>query len=101
MNSYASHSFTGELNGNDSVLVSYDELRLANTKLLELEYEKSINKNLLNIISNDSIAICVLESRISSMDNDYKRNLQIEKHKRNIISAVAIAEFVLLIIAIF
>lgn len=49
---------TGErVNPIDSVLISYDDLRLANSKLIELEYEKQINNNLRSVISNDSIVI--------------------------------------------
>ena len=41
----------------DSVLVAYDDLRLANSKLIELNYEKKINTTLRNIVANDSIII--------------------------------------------
>lgn len=63
------HPFTGELvQSKDSVLISYDDLRLANSKLIELDYEKQINTNLRSIISNDSIIIKnyqVLNERIN------------------------------------
>lgn len=52
---------TGEVVKLDSVLIAYDDLRIVNSKLIELEYEKEINKGLCNIIHNDSIII-----------NDYK-----------------------------
>lgn len=41
----------------DSVLISYDDLRLVNSKLIELDYEKQINNNLHSIIANDSTII--------------------------------------------
>ena len=63
------HLSTGEsVNLKDSVLISYDDLRLVNSKLIELDYEKQINKNLRNVIHNDSIIIRdyqVLNERIN------------------------------------
>lgn len=51
-------SSTGEgATSNDSVLVAYKDLKLANSKLIQLDYEKQINNNLRNIIYNDSIII--------------------------------------------
>lgn len=50
--------FTGELvTPDDSVLIAYDDLRIVNSKLIELEYEKAINGTYRNIIANDSIII--------------------------------------------
>lgn len=49
-NSYESYNTHNE---NDSVYISYDDLRIVNSKLIELEYEKEINKNLREIIDND------------------------------------------------
>ena len=52
------HLSTGDVvQPNDSVLISYEDLRLANSKLIELEYEKQINNNLRSVIYNDSIVI--------------------------------------------
>lgn len=41
----------------DSVLISYDDLRIVNSKLIQLEYEQKINTNLRSVIQNDSIII--------------------------------------------
>lgn len=52
----------------DSVLISYDDLRIVNSKLIQLDYEKQINANLRTIIKNDSIVIKdykILNDRIS------------------------------------
>lgn len=52
----------------DSVLISYDDLRIVNSKLIQLDYEKQINTNLRTIIKNDSIVIKdykLLNNRIS------------------------------------
>ena len=74
-NSYASNSTdylnlsTGELViPEDSVLISYNDLRIVNSKLIQLDYEKQINANLRTIIKNDSIVIKdykLLNDRIS------------------------------------
>lgn len=52
----------------DSVLISYNDLRIVNSKLIQLDYEQQINANLRTIIKNDSIIIKdyqVLNNRIS------------------------------------
>lgn len=41
----------------ESVLISYNDIRLANVKLIRLEYTEEINNKLRDIISNDSIII--------------------------------------------
>lgn len=41
----------------DSVLISYNDLRIVNSKLIQLDYEQQINANLRTIIKNDSIII--------------------------------------------
>ena len=63
-NSYASNPTdflnlsTGELViPEDSVLISYNDLRIVNSKLVQLDYEQQINANLHTIIKNDSIII--------------------------------------------
>ena len=62
-------SMGGREQPSDSVLISYSDLKVVNSKLIELEYEKQINTKLRNIVSNDSIII-----------NDYKTiNEQITK----------------------
>ena len=52
----------------DSVLISYYDLRIVNSKLIQLYYEQQINANLRTIIKNDSIIIKdykILNDRIS------------------------------------
>ena len=60
---------TGELViPEDSVLISYNNLRILNSKLIQLDYEQQINTNLRTIIKNDSIIIKdyqVLNDRIN------------------------------------
>lgn len=45
----------------DSVLVSYNDLRKANAKMIELKYEKVKNDSLVNIIKTDTQIINDLE----------------------------------------
>ena len=52
--SNVSISSTGEQCGkSDSVLISYDDIRIVNSKLIQLKYEKEINDSLKVIINND------------------------------------------------
>ena len=84
----------------DSILISYNDLRKVNAKLIELEYEKDINKNLRNIVYNDSIAISSLTFRINSMDNDCKRRLNKIKRERNVAGGIGIGAIILLILSL-
>lgn len=101
MNSLASEGDTIPSTGRqDSVLIAYDDLRKVNSKLIELEYEKEINKNLRNIITNDSVAIHSLRSRIYNMDGDCNRRVKTLKKERNIAGGIGIVAIVLLVISI-
>ena len=101
MNSLASEGDTSPSTGRqDSVLIAYDDLRKVNSKLVELEYEKEINKNLRNIITNDSVAINNLRSRIYNMDRDCDRRVKQVKKERNIAGGIGIVAIVLLVISI-
>lgn len=84
----------------DSVLIAYSDLRKVNSKLIELEYEKEINFNLRQVISNDSIAIDALRSEIYNMDVYYKRQTQQIKKQRNVAGGIGISAIILLIISI-
>ncbi len=67
---------TGELdNRNDSVLIAYDDLRTVNSKLIELDYERQINTNLRNIISNDSIALCEYDKLSRDLSKENKKHI--------------------------
>ena len=102
--SVAAISSTGRLKQDslthDSILVSYDDLRKANSKLIELEYEKRINKSLRIIIDNDSIAISGLNSRINYIQQDCDRTNKKYKRQRNITSGIGIGAIILLIISL-
>ena len=101
MNSLANESDTISSTGRqDSVLIAYNDLRKVNGKLIELEYEKEINKNLKNIICNDSIAINALSSKIIGMERKYNKEIKQIKKQRNIAGGIGIISIVLLIISI-
>ena len=53
-------SSTGEVVQEDSVLISYNDLKVVNGKLFELKYEKETNNILRTIIRNDSLVIDTL-----------------------------------------
>lgn len=81
----------------DSVLISYDDLRTVNSKLVELKYEKDINKNLKEIIVNDSIVITGLSNysaTVAAKARSYKR-------ERNILAGTSVALLLGLIISLF
>ena len=92
----------GESNSltNDSVLISYDDLRIVNSKLIELEYEKEINDNLRNIVNNDSVAISNLRSRIDSIQRDSEQYVKHVKRQRNTAVGTTILFAVSLIISL-
>ena len=60
----------------DSVLVSYDDLRLANSKLIELDYENKINATLRSIIVNNSIIIQHYKTNNALLNKSYKKTIR-------------------------
>lgn len=89
---------TGEReNRKDSVLIAYDDLRLANSKLVELKYEKEVNKKLRQVVSNDSIIIKDYTTLINKYNKDCKKAVR----QRNIfvgVGAAAIATALIFIL---
>ena len=86
--------------GQDSILIAYSDLRKVNAKLIELEYEREINKNLRDIVNNDSIAISTLKSGISRISADADKRVKVAKKQRNVTIGASIVSVVLLIISI-
>lgn len=84
----------------DSVLIAYNDLRKVNSKLIELEYEREINSKYKKVISNDSVAISSLNSRIVCIDSIYTRKIRNIKKQRNVVGSVGIFSIILLIISI-
>lgn len=85
---------TGERhNSNDSVLISYDDLRIANSKLIQLQYEKEINNELRNVVHNDSIIISEYKKENAKLKDDNNKAIK-EKYAYRITSATLAASFV-------
>ena len=80
-------SSTGEVVKQDSIYISYSDLKIVNSKLIELKYEKETNTILRKIIKNDSIIIDTLivnnNKLTSDIQNLYKVNNKY-KNQRNI-----------------
>ena len=87
--------FTGGLE-HDSIKVAIDDLRKANTKLIELSYEKDINKNLRQIIRNDSVLAEQARQRYILLDRSCKKVTK----QRNVAYCSAGATIMLLILSL-
>lgn len=67
-------SSTGGLTAkSDSVLISYDDLRKANAKMVELKYEKEINDSLRLIIFNDEIIMQEYNNNVDALKKQIKQ----------------------------
>jgi len=93
-------SFTGVRVSDEYAIVSYDALRIANAKMIELEYEKEINKNLKEIIYNDSIIISEYKTYIDDVDLKYNRKIKTLKKDLAISTGCGISCLALLILAL-
>lgn len=63
-------SSTGEVIEQDSIYISYTDLKIVNSKLIELKYEKETNTILRKIIKNDSIIIDTLIINNNKLTSD-------------------------------
>ena len=71
---------TGELTATpDSILISFNDLRKANAKMVELKYEKEINDSLRSIIINDDKIIREYNNSV----NGLKKQILQAKRERN------------------
>lgn len=94
-NDNAKISSTGELLASpDSVLISFDDLRKANAKMVELKYQKEINDSLRSIIKNDDVIMREYRS------NTYALKKQIISYKKQRNIAVGGGIFVTLSLAL-
>ena len=86
INLYANNyhiSSTGEVVQKDSVLISYNDLKVVNGKLIELKYEKETNNILRKIIRNDSLSIDTLTTdNIKLISNVQTLNKSNKKYKK-------------------
>ena len=93
--SKSSTSSTGRIE-QDSVTVAISDIRKANAKLIELSYEKDINKNLRQIIRNDSVLAEQARQRYILLDRSCKKI----KNQRNIAYCSTGVAIVLLILSL-
>lgn len=93
-------SFTGVLVLDNYALVSCDALRIANAKMVELEYEKEINKNLKEIIYNDSITISTLKNNIEVVEDKCEKEIKSSKKKLHIAEGCSGGLLILLVLAL-
>lgn len=89
-------SSTGGVYPNDSVLVSYDDLRNANAKMIELKYTREINSKLKDIIRNDSI----IQVKQANIINTTNKKVKRFKNERNIFAGVSIISILAVIISV-
>lgn len=83
---------TGEL---DSVLISYNDLRIVNSKLVELDYIKQINAKYKSVISNDSAII----NNYKQLNANINKTAIKYKKQRNNLFCIAIATTISFIIS--
>ena len=85
-------SSTGEIIEQDSIYISYTDLKIVNSKLIELKYGTETNTILRKIIKNDSIIIDTLiinnNKLTSDIQNLHKVNNKYKK-QRNIGFSIA------------
>ena len=82
----------------DSVIVSVDALRIANTKMIELKYQKEININLQEVIRVDSVLISSFESNLFAIKKQAKEEIDNMKKQRNKAIAIGSASSSILLI---
>ena len=92
-------SSTGELPATpDSVLISFDDLRKANAKMVELKYQKEINDSLRSIIKNDDAIMREYRSNVDAL----KKQITQAKRQRNLaVGGGLLATISLALLAIF
>ena len=95
--SNASLSSTGEqCSKSDFVLISYDDIRIVNSKLIQLKYEKEINDSLKVIINNDDKIIKEYNNNVKLLNNKINKLTT----QRNVIGLGGIISILALIIFI-
>lgn len=98
-NDNATISSTGELTASpDSILIAFDDLRKANTKMVELKYEKEINDSLRSIIKNDD---AIMREYSSNVDALKKQIIQAKKQRNLAVGGGLLATISLALLAIF
>lgn len=83
-----------DLSSNDSALVSYNDLKKANIKMIELKYERLKNSKLNEIIIRDSVIISNYQTVITSKSKRIKKL----KFERNLFGGIGIGAIIVLLI---
>lgn len=96
----ASLSSTGGVQVNDTICIPVELLKVANAKMVELEYEKQINENLREVVYNDSIVIDDLCNTIEHNEVVYTANINKVETQRNIAIGTSAILLVLFIISL-
>lgn len=87
--------FTGVLEEGDTLIeVPISTIKIANSKMIELKYEKQINANLKEVVLNDSIIINGLQNNVLYEQNKAKKY----KKQRNIAGGASIGLLLLSIL---
>jgi len=90
---------TGELSATpDSILISFDDLRKANAKMVELKYEKEINDSLRSIIKNDDLIMREYSSNVDALKKQVK---QVKRQRNLAVGGGILVTLSLAILAIF
>jgi hypothetical protein len=90
---------TGELSATpDSVLISFDDLRKANAKMVELKYQKEINDSLRSIIKNDDAIMREYNRNVDALKKQIK---QVKKQRNIAVGGGLFATLSLVVLAIF
>ena len=98
-NDNATISSTGELSTTpDSVLVSFDDLRKANAKMVELKYQKEINDSLRSIIKNDDVIMREYKRNADALKEQVK---QVKRQRNLAIGGGVLATLSMALLAIF
>ena len=98
-NDNATIPFTGVLTATpDSVLISFDDLRKANAKMVELKYEKEINDSLRSIIKNDDTIMREYSRNVDALKKQVK---QVKRQRNLAIGGGVLATLSMALLAIF
>ena len=98
-NDNATISSTGELTATpDSVLISFDDLRKANAKMVELKYEKEINDSLRSIIKNDDVIMREYSRNVDALKKQVK---QVKRQRNLAVGGGILATLSMALLAIF
>ena len=98
-NAYIINSSTGEL-VDDSVLIAISDLKKANAKMIELEYEKEINSKLREIVESDSVTIQLLKEDVSMANRRCEESSKKVRAQRNILGGSTVVSLLLLILSL-